>query len=185
MPVIIPEVPEWATGAPTKMRKLNDFHDLTDDWVLRPHVCFWVPGKPRQQGSKRSFIPPGRTKPVVQEMAKGLSDWRHDVKYFAMDELERNDLPMLVDVPVWVKLRFVMPRSTSLPKRLKITPPCIKKTGDLDKLIRGIFDAVTGIVYADDCLVVKDDTTERTAEPGEQPGCLITIGQVVWPVEDE
>lgn len=162
---------------------MTEFRDLSKDWVLaEPTVCFWVPGKPRQQGSKRSFIPPGRVKPIMMEMAKGLGDWRHDVKYFAMDAMA--DKPMLVEVPIWVKLRFVMPRSTSIPKRLKFTPPSIKKTGDHDKLIRGILDAVKGVVYADDCLVIKDDCTTRIAELGEQPGCLITIGHIIWPVED-
>lgn len=159
-----------------------EFRDLSDDWVLaEPTVCFWVPGKPRQQGSKRAMVrPTGGI--YMKEMAKGLGDWRHDVKYFAMDAMA--DKPMLVEVPVWVKLRFVMPRSTSIPKRLRFTPPSIKKTGDHDKLIRGILDGVKGVVYADDSLVIKDDCTTRIAEMGEQPGCLITIGHIVWPVED-
>src|SRR4051794_3347879 len=116
---------------------MTDFVDLTERWVLSPPtVSFWVPGKPRQQGSKRTFaIKKGGQytgRVGSAEMAKGLADWRHDVKYFAIDVMQ--NVPMLVDVPVWVKLRFVMPRSTSIPKRLAHTPPSIKKTGDHDKL---------------------------------------------------
>lgn len=136
-------------------------------------VQFWVPGKPRQQGSKRPMIrPTGGI--YMKEMAKGLGDWRHDVKSFAMDQMEGKE--MITDVAVFVHAFFVMPRTVAL-KEKHPTPPAIKKNGDLDKLTRGIYDAMTGIVYADDCLVTEQFEDKRIAEWGEQPGCWVSVGR--------
>lgn len=143
-------------------------------------VGFWVPGKPRQQGSKRTFAiknKDGYTGKVgMAEMAKGVQDWRADVKSFALREMHGKD--MIVGAPAFMHLFFVLYRSTSIPKS-KPTPPAIKKNGDLDKLIRAMGDAMTGIVYADDSLVTEEFSDKRTAELGEQPGCWVSVGPVL------
>lgn len=135
-------------------------------------VRFWVPGVPKPQGSKRGFVTKGGNVAMV-ESSKGVKDWRYDIKGFAMQAMVGQE--MIVDAPVYARIDFVMKRSLSIPKN-KPTPPAIKRVGDVDKLVRAVFDSVTGIIYADDCLVTDLLATKRIAELGEQPGAWIEIG---------
>lgn len=157
--------------------------DPADRWEVDWFAQFFVQGIPKPQGSKRAVLHNHMKVPVVMESAgQPLKDWRHDVRLTVMDYMNQHDLPMLVEVPIATRLRFVMKRSSSLPKT-KPTPPSIKQTGDIEKCARALYDAFTGVVYDDDSRVIKEDVTQRIAERGEQPGCWITIGQVRWAVE--
>ena len=73
--------------------------------------------------------------------------------------------------PVQLRLQFVMPRRVAEPKRK--TPPHTRKP-DGDKLVRAIFDALTGLVYTDDAQVIEFSACKRTAAIGEQTGAYIT-----------
>ena len=60
-----------------------------------------------------------------------------------------------------------MPRPVATSKRR--TPPAVKKP-DLDKCIRAVLDALTGVVLADDSLVVDvHGARKRLADIGEEP----------------
>lgn len=137
-------------------------------------VRFWVPGVPKPQGSKRGFATK-TGKVVMVESSAGVKDWRYDIKGFAMQAMQTRE--MIVDAPVYARINFIMKRATNVSPS-KTTPPAIKKVGDVDKLVRAVFDAVTGIVYADDCLVTDLQATKRIAEFREQPGAWIEIGDV-------
>lgn len=137
-------------------------------------VRFWVPGVAKTQGSKRAFVNPHTGRAMMKEQIKGLGDWRADVKAFSMARMAGRE--MLIEVPVFVHLYFVLTRPASVPKT-KATPPAIKNRGDLDKLTRAIYDALTGIVYQDDKLVIEQFGTKRIAELGEQPGCWVAVGE--------
>jgi crossover junction endodeoxyribonuclease RusA len=137
-------------------------------------ITLWVPGVPKPQGSKRGFALKGGGVAMV-ESSKGVKDWRYDIKGFALEAMKGNE--MIVDQPVYVYITFVMKRAVGLPKS-KPTPPAIKKTGDIDKLVRAVFDSMSGIVYADDCMITQLFTTKRIAGLGEQPGAWIEIGVV-------
>jgi len=91
---------------------------------------------------------------------------------------------------VTVDLAFHLPR----PKYLKdrSTEHCTKP--DLDKLVRSVNDALTGVLYVDDNQVVRITATKTYAAPGADPGVQITVqvrgartlmGTLLGALEDE
>ena len=114
---------------------------------------FFVPGLPAPQGSKRAFIvrpKHGQPRVALVEMAKDLKPWRAQVALTARQAmLAVNRLSWHKREALSVRLEFILPRPKSLAKRV------IYPTGrpDLSKLIRGVEDALTGIVWVDDAQV--------------------------------
>lgn len=115
-------------------------------------VRFFVPGLPIAQGSKR-HVGHG----IMVEMSKKLPAWRNDVRLAGIEAMGQR--PPLADA-VFLHLTFVFPR----PKahfgtgrnagQLKPTAPVhVTKAPDLDKLVRAVGDALTGIVWRDDAQV--------------------------------
>ena len=113
-------------------------------------LTFVVYGKPEPQGSTKAFIPRGWKRPVITSDNKKMKPWRQQVAGTAIN------VPGMV---LWKKkqggiamnLRFVFMRPASLPKFWTIA----NKKPDADKLQRAIFDALTGITYEDDSMVVS------------------------------
>jgi crossover junction endodeoxyribonuclease RusA len=126
---------------------------------------FFVPGKPVPQGSKR-HVGNG----ILIESAKGLKDWRSSIAFMATNGpyIER-------PTPVSVHVVFVMPRPKSTPKQ---TPPAVKRP-DVDKLARGVLDALSSVSYDDDSQVTSLSVHKRLAEPGEASGAHIYIRPAV------
>ena len=123
---------------------------------------FFVPGKPVPQGSKKHV---GRG--ILIESAKGLKDWRATVA------LAASNGPFIAKPnPVTIGVTFIMPRPASTPK--KKTPPAVKRP-DLDKLVRGVLDALSSVSYDDDSQVVQINAKKRLAVEGEPPGAHIYV----------
>lgn len=135
------------------------------EWLLD----VFVPGRPAAQGSKRA-LGPGR----MVESSKYVGPWRERVTYTAMQARTGAVIDRLT--PVRLVLLFVTPRPTSAPKRS--TPPAIRQP-DLDKCVRAVGDALTGVIYADDAQVTEIFASKRIAEPGENSGCRIRVGVAV------
>lgn len=146
--------------------------------TIMPLIGFWVDGLPKPQGSKRAFVHPHTKRVVMTESAGApLKDWRHDVKLCAADMMHQTGQSVATQpAAIVLNIDFVLHRPTSMPKT-KPTPPAVKKP-DLDKLVRGVCDALTGIVYADDSQVVSMHLSKRTAELGEPTGAHIAINTV-------
>ena len=125
----------------------------------------WIPGKPAPQGSKRHL-----GNGVMVESSKAVKPWRVDVAWAA-----RREFPAPYDGPVRLELGFVMPRPKSTPK--KSTPAAIKRP-DLDKLVRAVMDAITGVVVADDSQIVHLVATKRIAELDEPTGVMLVAHEV-------
>lgn len=131
-----------------------------DDGAL---LDVFVPGRAAAQGSKR-HVGGGR----LVEQSKAVAPWRTTVAWHAAQVF---DGP-LADGPIAVAIEFVMPRPASCPKRS--TPPAVKRP-DCDKLCRAIFDALSGVIWRDDSLVIDMHATKRLAEIGETPGARIRV----------
>lgn len=125
-------------------------------------TTFHVDGIPAPQGSKR-HVGNGR----MVESSKALKPWRERVSWTARE----CGVPLRSGAVV-VRLVFVMPRPVSTPKSR--TPPALRKP-DLDKLVRGVFDSLTGLCFEDDARVVELVASKRLAGLGEKPGLDITI----------
>ena len=81
---------------------------------------------------------------------KKLKPWRQEVTGCALRAFRS---PVLRPTAVVLTVNFFLRRPAS--KAKKIIYPSV--TPDIDKLLRGIFDALTGVAYEDDsqvCLVV-------------------------------
>lgn len=128
-------------------------------------ISFFVAGIPQQQGSSRAFIPKRWKRAVITSDNPKLKGWREVVAGVAQVHRPNE----LWELGVAVSLIFSMPK-----------PKCIAKKGtklhtkrpDLDKLIRGVFDALTGIIWKDDSQVF--DVNARK-EYSDSPGVAVSI----------
>lgn len=137
-------------------------------------VSFFVDGVPQPQGSKR-HVGNGR----MIESAKGLKAWRREVTDAAV--LAMADRHWL-DGALFLSAVFYLPRPKGHYRagryagQLRDSAPVwhVVKP-DVDKLVRALGDAMTGIVYQDDsriagCLPLK--------VYGDRPGVRITVTQL-------
>lgn len=127
------------------------------------HIAFAVPGKPVSQGSMRS----PRAGVVLHDKLGELKAWRQIV---GLKALQAYHGPVH-DGPVQVGLDFAFrtPRKHR-GKTLKHTQP------DLDKLIRAVLDALTGVLYRDDGQVYYIEATKTWVMDGAAEG----LGVEVW-----
>ncbi len=132
-------------------------------------ITFRVYGTPVPKGSMRAFV--NRGKPVVvHQDAKGIGAWTQSIAAAALDARERADEP-LPDGATEVTMVFFLPK----PKSVRRKHP--HKRPDLDKLVRTVLDALTGILFADDGQVVSLTAEKHYADRGEfPPGVLVRVG---------
>jgi Holliday junction resolvase RusA-like endonuclease len=119
------------------------------------NITFKVQGKPVQQGSMRAF-----NNRIVHHNSAELTAWRNKV---AATGLAAGLTP--VEDAVMVSLRFFYERGKTVSRALPTVPP------DLDKQIRSILDALTGVAYIDDSQVVAINATKEYG----QAGVIITV----------
>jgi crossover junction endodeoxyribonuclease RusA len=131
-----------------------------------------VDGDAVPKGSTRAFIPKGWKRPVITTASKKTTVWEQLVRVAAQQKS-----PLCVTGPVVVVVDFALRR----PKRLKdTTEPCIKRP-DLDKLVRCVLDALTGVVWIDDSQVDHLIATKRYANVDEVAHVSITATHNAYP----
>lgn len=119
-------------------------------------IGFFVPGHPACAGSKKYVHHNGRIK-LVDDCSRNRT-WRHAVQVHAVRAYSSD---LLVE-PVRLSLDFVFLRPGSHYYKRKSgrvlrddAPEFPDVTPDLTKLVRAIEDALTGVVWRDDCRVVQ------------------------------
>lgn len=146
-------------------------------------ISLFVAGIPAPGGSKRGFaikkggVYTGRVA-IMDAAGQRNKDWRAGVVACARDAAPTE----LLRGPLRVDFAFIMPRPQA-----HYTKPTKKRPGtalrddaphyhtkkpDRTKLMRSTEDALTGVIWADDTLIVAGETTKIY---GEKPGCHITI----------
>lgn len=122
-------------------------------------ISFTVRGLPQPKGSTRAFALP----------MKGVVDVRGYPKYRAVTTSANPDLKSwetqvrtvcqtvmnahrMIEGPVELSAKFYLLRPASVPIRKRPWPTA---KPDLDKLMRAVKDAMIGVVYRDDSLVVS------------------------------
>lgn len=138
------------------------------------YTCF-VHGTPVPKGSARAFWNKRAQKIIVQQSNRDRQrPWASAV---ADAVLNTGTVCAPSGQPVFIGLTFVFSR----PKKhfrgkamtLREDAPSVHVTKpDVDKLIRCVLDAMTGIVFADDC---QAQIVEATKVYGDRPGCAITM----------
>lgn len=81
---------------------------------------------------------------VLHSQGSALAVWRSSVAWAAVQAGAK-----VSDAPIAITMVFVMPRPKSVNRVLPTVAP------DLDKLIRAVLDALTGVCYGDDAQVVS------------------------------
>lgn len=119
-------------------------------------LTFTVYGKPEPQGSTRAFVVKGR--PIITSDNKKLKPWRQQVALTAQAVMDGN-VYLQDAAPIGVSVAFYFDRPKSVKAAAKTTKP------DIDKLLRGILDALTGIVFADDSQVIRCAATKQFDSP--------------------
>jgi Holliday junction resolvase RusA-like endonuclease len=147
------------------------------DTLHEPRIIeLWVPGIPRPQGSKRAFaLPNGRIS--MAEMSKKLPAWRSDVRTAGISA----DVVMFTDA-VKMTCNFVFPRPKShwgTGKNAEVlkpdAPTYVTKVPDLSKLVRGIEDALEGVLYDNDSQICEISTTKAF---GPKSGVWIAVEEL-------
>jgi len=112
-------------------------------------LSFTVIGIPQPQGSSRAFVPRGWNRAIITTANAKLKPWRQEIAGTAQVAMIESKLSLLEDVPLSIKALFFFekPRSAKKSLRHKITKP------DADKLLRGLLDSLTGIVFRDDAQI--------------------------------
>jgi crossover junction endodeoxyribonuclease RusA len=130
-------------------------------------VTFTVVGIAQPKGSTKAFVPRGWTRPVVTSDNPRAKDWQHCVSMTAQSVAGDG----LFLGPVALRVSFALPRPASLPKRVvgHVRKP------DVDKLLRAVGDALTGVLYRDDAQVVELHARKGYAEIGTAPQAEITV----------
>jgi Holliday junction resolvase RusA-like endonuclease len=147
---------------------------------------FWVPGIPQPGGSKKGFaIPdkdrPGKYRAILTEDNRKAKPWREAVGWAAMEVFQMGE-PF--NCPLEVEFRFYMPRPKGHFGKKGLRPaarfkfPAVKP--DVTKLIRSTEDALKGIAWLDDSLIINQ--WGRKFYSG-RPGALITIRQATIDLE--
>jgi len=140
-------------------------------------ITFFVPGIPRPGGSKKGFYNPKAGRVMMTKAGGELEEnWRQAVSFAAMRAM--GERPPFAG-PVVMDVVFFMPRPKSHYRTGKHAgelrpdaPRLHTKRPDKTKLIRGTEDAMTGIVFADDCLVWGGKTFKFY---GARPGAMICV----------
>lgn len=138
-------------------------------------VTIIVAGVPVTQGSMKAFTVAGRAR-VTHSNGSKLDIWRRSI----VDAVHRQlgEEIELMTGPLRLSAAFRLPAPASLPKR-KRTWPIGQRSGDVDKYLRLLGDALTGVLIDDDSRIVHvKDLTKDWAGPGAQPGVVFTVEEV-------
>ena len=129
--------------------------------MATPYVSFSAYGVPQPKGSTRSLVRGGRT--VTFSDNPKLKSWQRTIAKAAPR--------YQFDGPVSVTAVFQMPRPKAAKGRQwHTTRP------DVDKLLRAVNDALTGVLWADDSAVVELEGRKEYAEA--EPRVVIVVTAV-------
>lgn len=133
-------------------------------------IEFTVLGIPQPQGSASAFIPKGWKRAVVTSANPKLKKWRKAVSEAAMLAMKGSS-PAGKKVPIRLTVGFFFARAKSNRNNEHVIAP------DLDKLVRGIGDSLTGVVFDDDSQI----TEIRAVKSYGEPGVIIRVEEDISP----
>lgn len=142
-------------------------------------INFVVHGVAQPAGSKRAFHNAKTGRTVVVDDAKGSRSWKTTVSEAALEHLPEEPLTG----PIGLTLLFYMPRpkghygSGRNADKLKPSAPewpTVKP--DTTKLLRGVEDALTGLLWRDDAQIVHQVASKRYGHPAR---CEVYLEELV------
>jgi Holliday junction resolvase RusA-like endonuclease len=137
-------------------------------------ITFVVLGEPTPEGSTRAYYIKALDRTVTtHQNKKGLQAWRNRVATEAQRALEGREWNCDCTSAYSVGVDFVLSRPPSVPEHRRIHPT-VKP--DIDKLVRAINDALTGILFIDDCQVVSM-TMSKDYSDEHRAGAYVTVSR--------
>lgn len=153
-----------------------------------PDLTITVTGhRPAPQGSKRHIgngrmieqskrVKPWRA--AVEDAARAAMTARHVMRYGGMPMAR----PQPLDGPLSIEVAFTVRKPASAPK-CRTTWPTTRDSGDIDKLLRATFDALTTAgAIADDSRIIEVVTRKMFPDEGpdalDAPGAVIRVWQI-------
>jgi crossover junction endodeoxyribonuclease RusA len=134
-------------------------------------ISFHVFGTPAPKGST-TRMPNGATLPAgTPASRKRFGEWRTDIKQRAIQAMEGESASTR---PIRLMCEFQLPVPTSSIRKYQTGWLPHVKRPDVDKLMRALLDALTGIVWVDDSQVCYAMVNKVYAWNG-QPGADIII----------
>lgn len=126
-------------------------------------LTFTVYGIAQSKGSTRAFVPKGWTRPIVTDNNPKVKGWQQLVAEGASKALEAagGETPDRAGA-VKVSIGFYLPRPKKYQRRGLAVSHLTKP--DVDKLTRGVLDALTGVVWDDDSHVTELAVTKAYAD---------------------
>jgi crossover junction endodeoxyribonuclease RusA len=144
-------------------------------------LSFFAAGTPQPQGSSKGYPIRRRDGSVGVAITTAnvkLKPWRQTVQVHAQLALEQAGLRgQLAEGGVAITAQFYLPPPKAAESQLRKGRfvPMVKRP-DVDKLARGLLDALTGVIFADDSQVMELLAGKVYAQPGRQPGVWVHIG---------
>ena len=126
-----------------------------------------VAGEPASQGS-HSVIH-GR---IVQVNSAKHKRWRNAVAFAALDLV--TDGWELLDEPLELSVIFYLPRPKTTTREFPAVMP------DVDKLLRAVFDSLSGVIYVDDSRIIRA-TAQKLYADDRGPGAVIRLNTLAKP----
>ena len=126
-----------------------------------------VSGEPASQGS-HSVIH-GR---IVQVNSAKHQRWRNAVAFAALDLV--TDGWELLDEPLELSVIFYLPRPKTATREFPAVMP------DVDKLLRAVFDSLSGVIYVDDSRIIRA-TAQKLYADDRGPGAVIRLNTLAKP----
>lgn len=136
------------------------------------HLKFFVAGYPAPKGSKKGYVRGGRA--ILVESSKHAAPWAQAVHWDVRQTLAlwgTQGCPVAA-TPMQVRLHFEMPRVGRIEKRIGVVHD---RMPDLDKLVRCVLDALTGLLWKDDGQVWKIEASKAYVDPSYPPGVHIEV----------
>jgi Holliday junction resolvase RusA-like endonuclease len=123
-------------------------------------IDFIAIGRPEPQGWLKAVSLPGRKFTVLVDGNAKLKRWRKTVRQAAEIAMRNSGLfqPLAKGIPVRMQIQFCFKRPQSVDREHVTVKP------DLDKLVRSVFDSLTGVVWADDSQVVRATAVKSYGE---------------------
>lgn len=141
-------------------------------------VYFVVHGLPAPQGSKsfKGFSKAGKA--ILTESSKAVKPWREAVKFSALEARASVGNPPPLDGPLYLSVRFFLPKPTSAPKRTRTFP---HRKPDLSKLVRSTEDALVdaGLIADDARIIAIEAYKDYVGHGKDSPGAVIEVA--TWP----
>lgn len=142
------------------------------------YISFKVHGKASPSGSKKAFVHNRTGKVIVMDTAKNKDLWQNMVSLVARKAVsEQSWTKQSQAVGLTVVFWFRRPKSHFGSGKnfnvMKDTAPlCHTQKPDLTKLVRCLEDALTGVVWNDDCQVIE---TKACKQWGDEDTALVKV----------